>query len=233
MARLGVRARATVALVVIGVATMGGAGGGYCGGKIVNPDHNSNGPPIPPPPPPPPPPQPPPPPPPAPPIPASTDYVVYFGFDEAAVTPEADSLLAKAAQDVAVGAQDAAAVRQGDSDYEGWVAQYKSDWNSWRAREGTAADKMEPVTDPKDLPDPARYVAHETIVGHTDTAGTTAYNQRLSERRAKAGADALVAKGVPPETLSVSGKGETDPAVATGDGVREPLNRRVTIHIGY
>ncbi|WP_411287145.1 OmpA family protein, partial [Phenylobacterium sp.] len=69
------------------------------------------------------------------------------------------------------------------------------------------------------------------VVGHADTSGSLAYNVRLSERRAKAVADALVGAGVNQTSLSVDWKGETMPAVATGDGVKEPLNRRSTIDI--
>jgi OmpA-OmpF porin, OOP family len=71
------------------------------------------------------------------------------------------------------------------------------------------------------------------VVGHTDTSGSNAYNLRLSERRAKAVADALVGLGVGQSTLSVDWKGETEPAVQTGDGVKEPLNRRSTIDINF
>jgi outer membrane protein OmpA-like peptidoglycan-associated protein len=75
------------------------------------------------------------------------------------------------------------------------------------------------------------YPPSEVVVAYADTAGSTAYNLRLSERRAKAAADALVALGVPPAGIQTSWKGEADPAVDTGDNVREPLNRRVTIHV--
>ena len=37
------------------------------------------------------------------------------------------------------------------------------------------------------------------VVGHTDTSGSPAYNVRLSERRAKAVADALVGAGRRPD----------------------------------
>ncbi len=39
--------------------------------------------------------------------------------------------------------------------------------------------------------------------------------------------------GVSQTALSVDWKGETQPAVATGDGVKEPLNRRSTIDINF
>jgi outer membrane protein OmpA-like peptidoglycan-associated protein len=73
--------------------------------------------------------------------------------------------------------------------------------------------------------------ARVVVVGHTDTSGSASYNARLSERRAKATADALVSMGVNSASLSVDWKGESEPAVATGDGVKEPLNRRATIDI--
>jgi outer membrane protein OmpA-like peptidoglycan-associated protein len=72
-----------------------------------------------------------------------------------------------------------------------------------------------------------------TVIGHADTSGSVAYNQRLSERRAKAVADALVGLGVNQGVMQVDWKGETTPAVATGDGVKEPLNRRTTININF
>jgi OOP family OmpA-OmpF porin len=71
------------------------------------------------------------------------------------------------------------------------------------------------------------------VVGHTDTSGSAAYNLRLSERRAKAVADAMVGMGVAQTALSVDWKGKTDLAVQTGDGVKEPLNRRSTIDINF
>jgi outer membrane protein OmpA-like peptidoglycan-associated protein len=71
------------------------------------------------------------------------------------------------------------------------------------------------------------------VVGHTDTSGSAAYNVRLSERRAKAVADALVGQGVASGVMQVDWKGETDLAVPTPDGVKEPLNRRSTIDINF
>jgi outer membrane protein OmpA-like peptidoglycan-associated protein len=71
------------------------------------------------------------------------------------------------------------------------------------------------------------------VVGHTDTSGSPEYNLRLSERRAKAVADALVGLGVNQSAVAVDWKGETDLAVQTGDGVKEPLNRRSTIDINF
>ena len=67
------------------------------------------------------------------------------------------------------------------------------------------------------------------VWGHADRSGPTAYNQRLSERRARAVADYLASQGVTRNRMAVQGFGETRPAVPTADGVREPRNRRVEI----
>lgn len=69
------------------------------------------------------------------------------------------------------------------------------------------------------------------VVGHADTSGSQAYNVRLSERRAKAVADAMVGLGVQQTALQVDWRGETQPAVPTPDGTKEPLNRRTTISV--
>lgn len=67
------------------------------------------------------------------------------------------------------------------------------------------------------------------VVAHTDTSGEAAANLQLSVRRAQAVADRLAALGVDPSAIRVEGRGEQAPAVATGDGVAEALNRRATI----
>jgi outer membrane protein OmpA-like peptidoglycan-associated protein len=67
------------------------------------------------------------------------------------------------------------------------------------------------------------------VTGYTDRSGSPGYNQRLSERRANAVADALTRLGVPKTQMAVSGRGENDNRVPTADGVREPQNRRVEI----
>lgn len=65
--------------------------------------------------------------------------------------------------------------------------------------------------------------------GHTDRAGTEAYNMALSLRRANAVKAMLVREGVPETDISVVALGESQPMVATADGVREAQNRRVEI----
>jgi len=63
----------------------------------------------------------------------------------------------------------------------------------------------------------------------TDTVGSVGYNQGLSEERANRIADELIARGVPAGAMTLAGRSENDPAVDTGDNVREPKNRRVEI----
>jgi len=65
------------------------------------------------------------------------------------------------------------------------------------------------------------------IEGHTDSVGTDAYNQSLSDRRAKAVFDYLSSRGVDPARLKSMGKGESEPIAdnKTAEGRQE--NRRV------
>ncbi len=71
------------------------------------------------------------------------------------------------------------------------------------------------------------------VAGNTDTSGGSAYNQALSERRARAVRDALIANGVPADTIRLEAFGETNLAKPTADGVREPLNRRADVMISF
>ncbi|MEM8935423.1 MAG: OmpA family protein [Pseudomonadota bacterium] len=75
----------------------------------------------------------------------------------------------------------------------------------------------------------------ETVVveGHTDTSGGSAYNEALSQRRAAAVRNALIANGVSADSIRVETYGETAPAKPTADGVREPLNRRSEVSISF
>ena len=71
------------------------------------------------------------------------------------------------------------------------------------------------------------------VYGFTDTTGSNALNQGLSERRAQAVADYLAARGVARSRIETRGYGESYDflRVKTADGVDEPLNRRVEIKI--
>jgi outer membrane protein OmpA-like peptidoglycan-associated protein len=70
------------------------------------------------------------------------------------------------------------------------------------------------------------------VTGHTDTVGSAAYNQALSERRASAVKAQMVSDGLAEGAISTIGKGFDDPLVQTGPNVREPQNRRAVIDLG-
>ena len=67
------------------------------------------------------------------------------------------------------------------------------------------------------------------VTGHADRSGTDQYNIGLSKRRAEAVMAEFARLGVSRDAIGVEWKGEREPLVATGDGVREPQNRRVEI----
>jgi OOP family OmpA-OmpF porin len=71
--------------------------------------------------------------------------------------------------------------------------------------------------------------ASVSVTGHADTTGSVEYNQELSLRRAQNVRDALVARGVDADAISIAARGESQPANPTGDGVRSRENRRVEI----
>ena len=89
-----------------------------------------------------------------------------------------------------------------------------------------------------DLNDDAKFVLHDLvkilekqpdvrlkIVGHTSEEGSPAFNQKLSEKRAKAVVDFLVARGISPDRLEYEGKGSSEPLEAGNNEV----NRRTQI----
>ena len=104
------------------------------------------------------------------------NYIVFFDFDRAGVSEEANRIIAAAAA------------------------------NAQQARVTTIE-----------------------VSGHADRSGGDRYNQRLSQRRADIVKNALLAQGIPADAIAVTARGESDPLVATADGVREAQNRRVQI----
>lgn len=67
------------------------------------------------------------------------------------------------------------------------------------------------------------------VIGHTDTSGSTALNERLSEARAGNVAAALIEAGLPADLIKYGASGEDDLALDTPDGTREASNRRVAV----
>jgi OmpA-OmpF porin, OOP family len=68
-----------------------------------------------------------------------------------------------------------------------------------------------------------------SATGHADRSGPEDYNMALSLRRADSVREALIKGGIPADAITVAGRGESEPAVPTPDGVREQANRRVEI----
>ena len=66
-----------------------------------------------------------------------------------------------------------------------------------------------------------------TIEGHTDNVGSDAFNQGLSERRAKTVAEYLQSKGIAGDRMQVVGRGESDPVGDNKTAEGRAMNRRV------
>jgi outer membrane protein OmpA-like peptidoglycan-associated protein len=74
--------------------------------------------------------------------------------------------------------------------------------------------------------------ARLTVTGHTDSVGSDAYNQKLSDKRAHSVVEYLIQQGVPRSSfVSVTGAGESQPVAdnKTADG--RAMNRRTEIKI--
>lgn len=69
------------------------------------------------------------------------------------------------------------------------------------------------------------------VYGHTDLTGSDAFNQTLSESRARTVANYLISKGVPAARVRSQGFGETMPATTNDTADGRAKNRRVEIKI--
>ncbi|WP_237219639.1 OmpA family protein [Sphingomonas arenae] len=69
------------------------------------------------------------------------------------------------------------------------------------------------------------------IYGHTDSTGSDAYNQSLSERRAQSVASYLSSRGVAPARMATRGFGETQPIADNATEYGRSQNRRVEIKV--
>lgn len=67
------------------------------------------------------------------------------------------------------------------------------------------------------------------VIGHTDSTGDAAHNQRLSERRALAVAEVLQGGGVAPARIQTIGRGEDEPFASNLTPEGRAQNRRVEI----
>lgn len=93
--------------------------------------------------------------------------------------------------------------------------------------------KQEAKTKLDDMASKLKGVDVEVIVavGHTDSIGTDAYNQKLSERRADAVKAYIVSTGFEAKRVFSEGKGESKPAVDNKTSENRAKNRRVEIEV--
>ena len=68
-------------------------------------------------------------------------------------------------------------------------------------------------------------------VGHTDSIGTDAYNQKLSVRRAESVKAYLISKGIEKNRIYTEGKGEKQPVADNKTKEGRAKNRRVEIEV--
>jgi OOP family OmpA-OmpF porin len=68
-----------------------------------------------------------------------------------------------------------------------------------------------------------------TIVGHTDSDGNDAYNQKLSETRATAVMQYFLEKGISSGRMKAIGKGESFPIADNKTDAGKAQNRRIEI----
>jgi OOP family OmpA-OmpF porin len=68
-----------------------------------------------------------------------------------------------------------------------------------------------------------------SVEGHTDSVGSDAYNQRLSERRAQAVKDYLVHQGIDAGRITTTGYGESKPVASNATEAGRAQNRRAEV----
>jgi peptidoglycan-associated lipoprotein len=70
-----------------------------------------------------------------------------------------------------------------------------------------------------------------SVIGHTDTLSSDAYNDKLALKRATRVSELLEAKGLKANSLIIESHGEKNLLVKTPDNTREPKNRRVEVSV--
>ena len=72
-------------------------------------------------------------------------------------------------------------------------------------------------------------VSRVTVIGHTDSVGPEAYNQKLSERRAASAKAHLISRGIPAEQIDARGDGELNARYPNDTAENRQKNRRVDV----
>ena len=116
--------------------------------------------------------------------------------------------------------------RQGDNIVLNMPSNVTFDFDSTRIRgefQGTLSEVSQTLAEYEQT-----YV---DVVGHTDSTGSTTYNQGLSERRARSVADYISTRGVIRPRINIGGYGETQPIASNANEAGRQQNRRVEIFI--
>jgi outer membrane protein OmpA-like peptidoglycan-associated protein len=138
---------------------------------------------------------------------------LHFEVGSARLTPKAREYFAQAARQYSVDTVGNAAVRQFERE-----AQQKNQRVTEKERQAVREGIRElqgrrPIV----------------LVGHTDDAGDSEYNQALSEKRSRAVAEVFKQNGIPADRLYFRGAGETDPIASNMTDEGRARNRRVEV----
>ena len=69
------------------------------------------------------------------------------------------------------------------------------------------------------------------VIGHTDSVGGLAYNDKLSLARAERVREMMIGMGIPAERITAAGRGKRELLVPTDENISEARNRRVEINV--
>jgi len=117
-------------------------------------------------------------------------------------------------------------IRQGDELLLRMPAGVTFDFNSYAIRPEFRATLDEVAQTLASYPQ-----TYVDVLGHTDSIGSDAYNQTLSEQRAQSVASYLTARGINPARIATRGYGETMPIASNETEAGRAQNRRVEIKI--
>lgn len=137
----------------------------------------------------------------------------HFEVGSAKLTPKAREYFAQAARQYSVDTVADAAVRQLETE-----AELKKQTVSSKDKQ-TVKEEISKSLGQRPI----------VLVGHTDDAGDSKYNQLLSEKRARAVAEVFKQNGIPAERLYYRGAGETDPIASNMTDEGRAQNRRVEV----
>ena len=75
--------------------------------------------------------------------------------------------------------------------------------------------------------------SHAMVLGHTDSSGKLAYNNKLSQQRAQQVKAFLLERGLPANQLSAEGRGPAEPIADNATAEGRAANRRVEVVVAF